>query len=566
VSFEDPETRLTSRLAQYFSQTRELRAWGAPELTDLSRGSVIRGDTMVLLRAGESRPEDLLTVTGRRPHATLYPGAETPVDSVAGDSTSPSEGIPEVEGESAGIRPELADTVPPLDTLAVSDTAGVDPLAVAPMDTLAVPDTAGVDPQDLTPLDSVVQAVQTPPDSLVAAVRAPPDSGQAAIRPPPDSALAAERPRDPENLTPDPDDPEMERVPAAPRFTPDTTATPYEVDARRMVLQGRGFFSATGAVLIRRDSMEAVADSVEYDQSAGTLFLSREARLHMETYDLTADSIWLDVPGDELRNVRARQYAVIEGEQIQLLAPRIIIFLTDGEMERLVAIRDTAMDSLAAGGGLPPRPHPAARQWGLGRFPSRPHAVAEDFLLWADSIEVLAPGEVLEELWAIGEARGESMARDSLNQEDTPELIRRDWLEGDTIIATFAETSDSSAAPEDSLVVAEPNPELLQEAQGPPEADSSESRYRLEQLVARASARSLYRLEPSDSTVLDEDARLAVHYVVGDEITILFTEGEVERMEVVGTTRGVHLEPISRGREGGAQADTASTSGRGGGG
>jgi hypothetical protein len=365
-------------------------------------------------------------------------------------------------------------------------------------------------------------------------------------------------------LPQDPEDPVPEGIPETPRFTPDTTATPYEVDAKKMVLRGRGFFTATGAVLIRRDSMEAFADSVLYDQSAGTLFLSQEARLHMETYDLTADSIWMDVPGDELENVRARHYAVIEGEQIQLLAPSIFIFFAEGQMERLVAIRDTTLDSLAAGGVLPPRPHPAARQWGLGRFPSRPHAVAEDFLLWADSIEVLAPGEVLDELWAIGGARGESMARDSLNQDDTPELIRRDWLEGDTIIATFSEMSDSSSVSEDSLSVVGPDREVPLEDQGSPQADSTENSYRLEQLVARSSARSLYRLEPSDSTAVEEDARLAVHYVVGDEITILFTEGEVERMEVVGTTRGVHLEPVSRRRGGGVQADTASTSGRGG--
>jgi hypothetical protein len=35
-----------------------------------------------------------------------------------------------------------------------------------------------------------------------------------------------------------------------------------------------------------------------------------------------------------------------------------------------------------------------------------------------------------------------------------------------------------------------------------------------------------------------------VHYVLGDEITIVMRDGEVESMEVAGQTRGVHLEPL----------------------
>ena len=49
----------------------------------------------------------------------------------------------------------------------------------------------------------------------------------------------------------------------------------------------------------------------------------------------------------------------------------------------------------------------------------------------------------------------------------------------------------------------------------------------------------------SDSTVAAEEGRFAIHYVIGDEITILLNEmGEAEKMEVVGQTRGIHLEPL----------------------
>ena len=36
----------------------------------------------------------------------------------------------------------------------------------------------------------------------------------------------------------------------------------------------------------------------------------------------------------------------------------------------------------------------------------------------------------------------------------------------------------------------------------------------------------------------------AIHYVTGDEITIIMDEGEADRLEVQGRTRGLHLEPL----------------------
>ncbi|MCJ7630103.1 MAG: hypothetical protein MUO50_17145, partial [Longimicrobiales bacterium] len=144
--------------------------------------------------------------------------------------------------------------------------------------------------------------------------------------------------------------------------------------------------------------------------------------------------------------------------------------------------------------------------------------------------------EVLKEVWAMGSARGESMGRDSLNTAETLPLIARDWLEGNTIVAFFDKKSDSLAAPDEPLL--EGDPDVVG-------ADSARAGYQLKQLVARGNARSMYRLAPSDSTLAAEGKRLAIHYVIGDEITILLnSEGEAERMEVVGQTRGIHLEPV----------------------
>ena len=144
---------------------------------------------------------------------------------------------------------------------------------------------------------------------------------------------------------------------------------------------------------------------------------------------------------------------------------------------------------------------------------------------------------------AMGGARGESSALDSLNTEETPPLIACDWLEGDTIVAFFQRAGDSLPAPPvgDSIPV-EGEPTPLPEVR---EADSAGTNYRLQRLLAQGNARSMYRMAASDSTVAEEPGQFAIHYVVGDQITILLNpEGEAEKMEVEGQTRGIHLEPL----------------------
>lgn len=420
VVFQDADTRLTADQAHYFDQERRLRAWGQVRINDLAEGSIIRGDTILLLRAEIGRPEDQLTVWGMRPHATLYPTRQP----VAEDT--------------------LGGEVPP-----------------------------------------------------------PPPPSQADRK-------------------------------------------PYEIYSRTMFLEGSRYFRATGGVTMNRDSVDAVADSVEYDETLGALFLARDARLTTGGFDLSAETIRLDIPQDDIRSVLAREQALLEGEDLWLLAPTISLMLTEGKVERLIAVQAPPEDSLAQPRDRRGRPVPdEVREMGLDLFPDRPHAFAQDFLLWADSIEVLAPGEVLDEVWAMGKAHGESLSRDSLNTPDTDPLFRRDWLEGDTIVAIFVPDADSASAevgvPEDE--VARPR---SAGAAGQGEAQPDSAKFRLDRLVARVDARSLYRLAPTDSTLVEEeDHRLAIHYVMGSEITIIMKEGEVDRMEVSGQTRGIHLEPMA---------------------
>jgi lipopolysaccharide export system protein LptA len=506
VSFRDEDTRLAADTAHYFAEAERLNAYGSVVLNNDAEGSVIRGDTMVLLRANDQREVDQLTVTGRRPHATLYPARQA---------------------DTAGV---------PADT------------AVVPPDTLgAVPDTAEVSADTVTVYPDTVTVL--------------PDTSGAL--PPPEP------------------------------ITPEADRTPYEIDADTIFLEGSQYFKARGSVEIMRDSLNASADSVEYDELKGALNLGGSARLLTSDYDLSGQSIVMEMVQDDVRGVVAREDAVLEGEDLRLLAPIINLALLDGAVQELVAVRDPVADSLAALADslaelsdtpepapilpVPPQtPNPVLEELDLEAFPVRPYALAQDFLLQSDSMEVLVPEDILEEVWAIGNARGESLGGDSLNTVDTPESFRRDWLEGDTIIATFGTGEGAPPDPADSLVMALDTLSLLEPPARDPEdpdllppdtataEEPADSEYRLERLVARGNARSFYRLAPSDTTTAPDSAAASdttamptetgpsFHYVIGDEITILLTQGEVEKMEVSGRTRGIHLEPvIRRGSQGG---------------
>ncbi len=338
-------------------------------------------------------------------------------------------------------------------------------------------------------------------------------------------------------------------APVARATPPDTARRPYDVVADRILLEGDQYFRATGNVVIERDSLHARSQTAEYDQAAGRLMLQGEAKVESSDYDLRADSIDIGVPSGAIRDVRAVRHAVLVGQDLRLTSPLIRMFLEDGLLNRLVAIplwKDSAEAARAgnpkgsaAGGALAARPgvplardsaQPAAQD--TSNF-DRPVAVAEKFHLTADSLEVNAPDQELKRIFAAGDARGSSDARDSLNVDSLPEVARKDWVEGDTVIVTFVPVPPDSARADS---VAPP----------PPGQDTARARYRVDRLIAEGNARSLYRMLPSDSTARPGIDPPAVHYATGSRITIVMKEGEVDRMEVEGPTKGWHLEPIER--------------------
>jgi len=331
---------------------------------------------------------------------------------------------------------------------------------------------------------------------------------------------------------------------------------PYDVTADRIFLRGESYFQASGTVEVVRDSLHAFADTLRYDQQAERLLLTADARVDQDRFDLSGREILIFLPGDTIRRVEARGNGHLVGEELDLEAPFIRMAFTGGQLDALWAVPLRPEQELDVTVGV--RRLPAELD---SADLARPEARSTDFHVVADSLEVDAPGEVIERLFAVGTARAVSSGRDSLNTPDTPELIRQDWIEGDTVVAFFGE------APRES------------------EADST--RYVLERLEARGEAASLYRLEPDSarseeaeeegepgaegappgeppaeeppaqeepaapeeaeaSAVIRPGREPAVHYVIAGEIVIVFRDGQVERMEVKGLKQGIHLDPTGR--------------------
>src|SRR5690606_35781806 len=115
---------------------------------------------------------------------------------------------------------------------------------------------------------------------------------------------------------------------------------------------------------------------------------------------------------DALQDVHARTDAVLEAEDLTVTATDVQLFFRDEPVERSVGRRGA--DTTAA----------------------QPVALSKTFRLVADSIDALAPDQRLEQVIAIGAARGESIdtvaAGTGEEVAETPadpdSLIGSDWI------------------------------------------------------------------------------------------------------------------------------------------
>ena len=303
-------------------------------------------------------------------------------------------------------------------------------------------------------------------------------------------------------------------------------AVPYEVDADLIHLVGDRLFQARGRVAVAHEALQAYGDSLEFQTDIGSLTLFENARVLSQdtvsgdTLDVRGDTITMDLPNDRLDELEARGRARLLTGDVDMRGPMIRLVFEEEELERVFAVKRAVEEDLAPVSAV-------EEQQTVSTNPTQPRAVAEDFVLTGDSIEADLLGGELDRVTATGTARGVSTARDSLNTDTIDELIGADWIEGDTIIATFRSVSvDSGEPPTDGRGTAEP------------------TERQMDRLVARGHARSFYRSTPetavADGAIGPEELELS--YVIGDEVRLFMKDGEVERMEV-DNPRGVYLQP-----------------------
>ncbi len=322
--------------------------------------------------------------------------------------------------------------------------------------------------------------------------------------------------------------------PEASRAENSEDSMPFEIDADLIHLVGDRLLQARGRVEIRRGTLQSYGDSLEFQQDIGWLTLFGNARILSQdtvsgdTLDVRGDTITMYLPDDRIDEIEARGRAQLFADDVDMRGPVIRLVFEEEELERVFALRRVVEEVVTPlNGGDDGGDDSGDAEYAASANPVQPQALAEDFLLTGDSIEAHLPGGELERVYAAGTARGVSTGRDSLNTSDTDELIRSDWIEGDTIIATFRSASADPGDP------------------SPGELEVVEPRERqLDLLIARGQARTFYRTTP-ESVRAGEPQALDLHYVVGDEVRLFMKDGEVDRMEVDNPT-GAYLQPTNR--------------------
>ena len=289
---------------------------------------------------------------------------------------------------------------------------------------------------------------------------------------------------------------------------PDTTI----IDADRMQIIGEQMFRGWGNVQTRRGELTSASQFAEFDEKTSRMRLTGQAVVKSDTFQLRADSIDALVEGrDQLRELHAHRNVIVESEGVDLTAPIVRLYFTQGEAEKLIAL-----------GGARVGPNmPQAR------------AVSPDFVLIADSIDALSPRQRLERVFAVGKARGERFADSAANA--LPELIRSDWVQGDTVRAYFTQRT---GAP----------PPAGPPSQRPTATTGADTTRVLERIIAVGSpASSTYRLrEQAGDTV-----EISVNYLTATKLDVTFKEGAVDRVRAEGAIRGLYLQPPSRAQANG---------------
>ena len=262
------------------------------------------------------------------------------------------------------------------------------------------------------------------------------------------------------------------------RSNPDS-GEPYVIVADRVRFKGNDRMWGGGRVTIDRSDIAAQGDSMHLDEAAGQALLIGKPRIAgkgARPYTLLGTRIEMELAGREVRKVKALGHGEATGADWRLTADTIHLGIEQRKLQQVFAWGDSA----------------------------RPHAVSTLYTLLADSLALDLPNEVLTEARAYRKALATS-------KKDSTAKTHVNWIAGDTIVARWAQVTDS------------PGP----------------AKTKLRSLQAHGSARSLSHLYNERDSTLGP----SIDYSRGQVITIALRGDKIERVLVTGRADGLHLEP-----------------------
>jgi len=362
-------------------------------------------------------------------------------------------------------------------------------------------------------------------------------------------------------------------------------AEPVQVVADSMQIVGTTLFRAFGRVDIRTATGQGSASAADYFQDEERFRLRGNARYEDRGNTMTADTLhfWMaagepvafaahpratliadgmnvvgdsihgEIEGGQPRRVNVQGNATLTGEDGQVDAWRVTIEFEGDAVSVLRAVGWSRSGTTAGGRG-------AVAESAADSLSHLARIRTADFQLAADSIDASAPGGVIQEVHAIGNAyaerlltstdstaasgspdgavAGEPGVADPPDGADAPrsgsglpDILARDWVRGDTVIAVF-ETDTTAAA--DSAEVA---PEPVEDGA------TAAPRRVLRKMTATGAgdvlASAVYRMagRPGEPPT--------IHYVRSSTIDLAFQDGQIATADFGNPVYGRSFQPLA---------------------
>jgi len=280
------------------------------------------------------------------------------------------------------------------------------------------------------------------------------------------------------------------------------TSEPYVIVADRFRSKGDDRMWWGGTVTVDRSDLAARGDSMNMDQTAGLGVLLGHPTVTgkgTQAYTLTGTRIEMGFSGREMNAIRALGNGRAAGTDWTLTADTIHMKLADRKLQQAFAFGPK--DSVRA------------------------RAVSSTTTMVGDSLAMDTPNQT------ISEVRSYRHAHSTSKRDSTMADSLADWMSGDTLLAHWIQTPDSTGKQRSTLnrVVARGTGKAFTHSY-PAKPDSTRPKL----------------IQHVDSVRTDTvvDHRPSIDYTTADLITVDLAKGQVTQVTAQGHINGFHLDPV----------------------